>query len=37
MELNYNTKNAWEIIKKEEAFAFSEDYKKFISGAKTER
>jgi aspartyl aminopeptidase len=37
MELNYSTKNAWEIIKKEEAFAFSEDYKKFISGAKTER
>lgn len=37
MELNYKTKNAWETLNRDEVFAFAEDYKKFISLAKTER
>jgi len=37
MELNYSTKNAWTVLNHEDVFSFAEDYKKFISTAKTER
>ncbi len=37
MELNYKSRNAWEVLKKEEVFSFADDYKQFISLAKTER
>lgn len=37
MELNYKTKNAWESLKKDEVLSFAEEYKEFISSAKTER
>jgi aspartyl aminopeptidase len=37
MKLKYTTKNAWEILDKGAIENFSEDYKQFISKAKTER
>lgn len=37
MELEYKTKNAWEILDRSSVFSFAEDYKHFISEAKTER
>ena len=37
MEFEYKTKNAWEILDRNEINSFGEDYKRFISKAKTER
>ncbi len=37
MELKYNSKNAWGTLNRDEVEGFSENYKLFISKAKTER
>jgi len=37
MDFGYKTKNAWEILDRNEVNSFGEEYKKFISKSKTER